>query len=66
MSYYKNQIDKLNLGQLITIKLSDEDGSGTNYMSVNHESIPEIRIMLYKIEKQYEVDKQLLKDLGVE
>lgn len=66
MSYYKRQISKLNLKQIITIKLSDEDGSATNYMSVNHESIPAIRDMLDQVEKQYEEDKQLLKELGVE
>lgn len=50
--YYKRQMDKLDIGEIVTIKLVDSSGLNTNFMSLNKESIHELRLFLNAIEEK--------------
>lgn len=54
-NYYKEQLDKIKLSQegyFSTLIVSDDQGTKTKNLSINFESIPEIRKFLDRMESE--------------
>lgn len=50
-NYYKEQLDKLEINDYNTIKIYDGNGNSTKFLTLNLESIKELKKYLDKLEK---------------